>query len=446
MHSRLAAVETKLGLPPGSSPIPASGEAGGSSAAVAAYDAYCAEKVAPFVQTSQKIGGKVEMLGKATEKAFAEVRAIMVMAGDTKKPSNTDFMANLNAAIAEVGKLRERDAFENHARAVGEGIGALTWVNPGNPTPGPFVLEMAEASTFYINKVRTEFKGKEGGEAHIEWCKQLDAMWKGLGAFVKAELPTGLTWNPKGKDATGAPAAAAAAAPAAASGGSAPVTAKAAGAAVNVFAELSKIDQSSGKTAGLRHVTKDMKASANKDAPPVEPKKAPAPSSKAVEKPKHQVFALQGNKWVVEGQTSVVEIKEADIKQTVYIYNCVNATVVVNGKVNTITVDGCKNTQVVFQDVLALCELVNSRQCKVQCKGKAPTMAIDKCDGVVLYLSKETMLETKIVASKSSEMNVAVPDATGETFVERVIPEQYVHHITADLKVTAEVSDLYTHG
>ena len=447
MHTRLVAVEGKLGLPsPATAPgIAAAG--GGGSAALSAFDALLAEKLAPFVATSSSIGGKVEQLGKAVERVFQEERAILAMAADSKKPSDASFMANLNAAMADASKLKERDAFENHAKAVLDGLGCVTWVNPAIPTPGPFAADMAEASSLWMNKVRSEHKGKEGGDAHLQWCKELDALYKGLVAFVKAEQPTGVTWNAKGKDAGGAPPAAAAAAPAAASssGGGKP---PAAAAALNVFAELSKIDQSSGKTAGLKHVTKDMKSSANKDAPPVEPKKAPAPKKEEFN-PKNKVFELQGNKWVVEGQTGSLEIPadKVDIKNSVYVFNCQNLVLQVPGKCNTITVDGCKNTQVVFQDVLAMVECVNSKGAKIFCKGKAPTVAVDKTDGVVITLSRDTYLETKIVASKSSEMNVQYPGKTDDdAWVERVIPEQYVHKITEDGKVTADVSDLYTHG
>jgi adenylyl cyclase-associated protein len=405
------------------------------------------EKVIPFVKTSQKIGGKVEKLGLAMQEAAAKLRDILVSASENKKPAGAEFMANLNAAVSAVQKLRDRDEFENHARACSEGVPALGWVNPGNMTPVPFINDMAEASIFYANKVRQEFKSKEGGDHHVQWCKDLDALFRGLGAFVKENQPTGLTWNAKGKDAGGAPPAAAPAA-AAAGGDSVSKAASSGSAAVNLFAELSKIDQSSGKTAGLKHVTKDMK-SKNIDAPPVE-KKAPAAGKKKEEPvPKVQVFALQGNKWVVEGQTGQINIEadQVSVKHSVYVYNCVGATIIVAGKCNTITLDGCKNTSVVFQDVLALCETVNSRNVKVQCKGKAPTVSIDKTDGIVIYLSRESMAETKIVTSKSSEMNVQFPGATDEdAWIEKVIPEQYVHKILPNNTISADVSELYSHG
>ncbi|KAH9252064.1 hypothetical protein BASA81_010046 [Batrachochytrium salamandrivorans] len=210
--------------------------------------------------------------------------------------------------------------------------------------------------------------------------------------------------------------------------------------------ELGKLDQSGGKTAGLNHVTKDMK-SANNSAPVVAPK-APAPKQEEAPKGK-QVFACQGNKWQVEGQTGTVTIPadQVSVKHTVYVYNCIGATVIVEGKCNTITVDSCKKTQVVFSDVLAMCETVNSKQIKIQCKGRAPTVSVDKTDGFTVYLSREAMFETKVVAAKSSEMNLQVPGKTDEdAWVEKVIPEQFVYHLTPEYTIKSEVSELYSAG
>ncbi len=54
----------------------------------------------------------------------------------------------------------------------------------------------------------------------------------------------------------------------------------------------------------------------------------------------------------------------------------------VKGKVNAITIDQCKKTGVVFDSLVASCELVNSSNLQVQVTGVMPTIAIDKCDGV----------------------------------------------------------------
>lgn len=54
----------------------------------------------------------------------------------------------------------------------------------------------------------------------------------------------------------------------------------------------------------------------------------------------------------------------------------------VKGKVNAITIDQCTKTGVVFESLVASCELVNSSGLQVQVTGVVPTVTIDKCDGV----------------------------------------------------------------
>ena len=48
-----------------------------------------------------------------------------------------------------------------------------------------------------------------------------------------------------------------------------------------------------------------------------------------------------------------------------------------------------------------------------QVNGKLPTVSIDKTDGCMVYLSKDS-LDAEIVTAKSSEMNILVPQADGD--------------------------------
>lgn len=114
----------------------------------------------------------------------------------------------------------------------------------------------------------------------------------------------------------------------------------------------------------------------------------------------------------------------------------------VRGKCKSIVVDSCKKTTVYFDAAFASCEVVNSQRMNIHVREVVPSVAIDKTDGIVVHLPT-TSLDTEIVASKSSEMNLSWPDSNGD-MVEKPIPEQYVHRIKG-MTVTADVSDLYTH-
>jgi len=277
---------------------------------------------------------------------------------------------------------------------------------------------------------------------------------KELAVYIKKHHTTGLTWNAKGGDA---PASAPSSAPASGGPPKAPppppaapppstssAPEKASANPANLFADINK---GTAISAGLKKVTKDMKTSNRADKSSLVPAAASEAKEKATEKkpaagqkkgvPK---FELNGNKWLVEWQDgATIEIKDVEMKQTVFIYKCEKTTVRVFGKVNTISLDSCKRVGVVFEDVLSLCEMVNSSSLEIQVLGKIPSVAIDKCSCTQVILSEKS-LAVEIVSSKSDQMNVLIPDpAGGPDPVEIAIPEQFKTTINNGKLVTTSV-------
>ena len=60
------------------------------------------------------------------------------------------------------------------------------------------------------------------------------------------------------------------------------------------------------------------------------------------------------------------------MKQTVYVYKCINSTIRVNGKVNSITMDACKKCAIVFDNAVAALEVIGSQSIQAQVTGKVP--------------------------------------------------------------------------
>jgi len=82
--------------------------------------------------------------------------------------------------------------------------------------------------------------------------------------------------------------------------------------------------------------------------------------------------------------------------------------------------------------------VVNSRSVEVQVTGKVPSFAVDKTSGCQIYLSKDS-LDTEIVTSKSSEMNVLLPSPDpDQDMIEIAIPEQYKTTVR-DNKLVTEI-------
>jgi adenylyl cyclase-associated protein len=183
-------------------------------------------------------------------------------------------------------------------------------------------------------------------------------------------------------------------------------------------------------------------------APPLSPKKQ-------VKKKKVGLPVLEyqerGTKWVIENhdretakavsEDGVLSVDITDPKQQVYIFNCEEVTIKINGaKLKSLILDTCTKVNVIFPTIISGCEIVNSKRIAVQSDGVCPVFTIDKTVGVTVYLSAESAAISSFTTSMSSEMNVSIPD--GEDQKELPIPEQFVHKLSNGT-LSSEVSDLY---
>jgi len=193
-----------------------------------------------------------------------------------------------------------------------------------------------------------------------------------------------------------------------------------------LFAQL---NQGGAVTSGLKKVVKGAdwdpnayKGSGTKKADA--PKAAAAKPAAAVKPPN---LALDGKKWMCEHQVKQSGLTiDAEVKQTVYMYQCTDSVLTVNGKCNAITLDGCKKASIIFDNVVAGIELINCTSCKVQVRDVCQTITVDKCNGTQLILTRES-LKAEIISAKSSELNIVVPgENEGDEFKEFAIPEQFV--------------------
>ena len=424
------------------------------------FDAYCSKFLTPFVAACSKLGTEVGAMGQLVNDAFSELRTLLLIASACKEPSPAQFnelLTGLLSKITALSKLIQRNAWEKHAKTVSEGIGALTWIRI-KPAPVDFIESFIGGSDYWANNIRREFKGVNPDQ--VEFCDTFKKLLLELMTFVKEHHRAGLEWNARGIDVsaygTSNAAAAAAAQTNAPSTAPAPAAAASSAPAVNIFSDLNK---GGAITSGLKAVKKEQQtwraeykategSNANTPVPPPA-SKAPAAGSKptvanAPKGPPKLEFQNGPSKWIVENQSAangVVTVTIGDKKETVYIYDCHNATINVIGKCKSIITDNCKKTKVHFDTVMASFEVVNCQRMHIECRDKVSSVAVDKTDGIIIQLPL-TSLDSSIVASKSSEMNVQWPDANGD-IIEKPIPEQYVHRIVNG-NITAEVSDLYS--
>eukprot|EP01104_Vermistella_antarctica_P006090 TRINITY_DN16822_c0_g1_i1.p1 TRINITY_DN16822_c0_g1~~TRINITY_DN16822_c0_g1_i1.p1 ORF type:complete len:484 (-),score=186.14 TRINITY_DN16822_c0_g1_i1:100-1506(-) len=446
--ARLETVEGKCGG--GAAPAAGTGESG--AAFVAEYDALIAEHIVPLVAQTEKIGNdNVKKQVSLLKQAVDAQRNFLNVVAQAKKPS-PEVLAKLleptSKIVGEIISLRDSnrpDKQFNWLSAISEGIPAFGWVSV-EPTPGPFVGEYKGNAQFYTNKILMEFKSKD--QEQVKWVNHWVGYFVGLVAYIKKFHTTGAAWKASGEDAAkfiGAAAPPAAAAAAAPKKAAAPVKKAAGGGGRSgLFAALNK---GTGISSGMKKVTDDMKtknraADDRSSVVKAAPKKATAVrrfGQKASTQPPK--FELDGNKWVVDYQVDNkdIVIEDPEIKHTVYIYKCINSVIQVKGKVNAITLDGCKKTQVVFTDCVSCVDSINCESITLQVTGKVPTVAFDKVAGAHLYLNEESLKEpaTEILTSNISEMNVSIPGGENGDPIELAVPEQYKVSIV-DKKVKVE--------
>ncbi|KAJ2663404.1 F-actin-capping protein subunit alpha [Coemansia sp. RSA 1200] len=447
-------------------------DAGADSKAVTEYLAMVKPLVQKYVECSSKIGGVVGEQAHEVETLFRAQVEFIRIAGLTKKPSGEqipELIGTQQEAIQKIIALRDNnrpsELFDNLS-AVAEGVPAFGWVVV-EPTPVPYINEMKDSAQFYSNRVLK--KWRESDENQVEWVKALLGIFRELAAYVKEFHTTGLTWNMRGEDVSTA-IAALKGKPAAGVNGSAQAppppppppppapsaadTAESAGTrdkgnassedpSESRSALFAQINKGGTVTSGLRHVDKSEMTHKNPNlrAASVVKSSSAQGSSAGSQDTQAQRTAttaaqqrpprmeLEGTKWVVENySTEHLTIEATETRQTVYMYNCKGTTLEVKNKLNSIAIDGCQKCGIVFDSLVAQCEIVNCKSIQVQTRETVPSIQIDRTDGAHIFLSEAARDSIIITTAKASEVNVSYPFETesieDENFVEQPVPEQ----------------------
>lgn len=479
--SRVEAIETKIAGGSSAAESDTSDDAA-ESPAIAAYDKHVSNALTPFLTTLKSLNGLGDsIVPSSLTKAWSCIRDIIETASKCKKPSSLTALGPMikpaQDAIADIRKVRLSRDYDYHIKAMMEMLACLGWImitaTSEPPSPSIFVKNTIGSSDFWANKIRKQYKGKDDdvAKANILFCDSMKKLIMDLAAYTKEHHMSGLKWNMNGVELSDytpeSKPASSEAVPAKPVVTSAPTPktkpSPLAGGIADIKAELAKKRSSAGNSAatGLKKVTKDQQTwrkefkqdksptTASSSSSSIHTNKpVKAPTKKATPPPVFE-YRDRGSKWVIEYQTKsttdqssgVITVNVTDSKQHVYIYKCEGVTFDIKGKSNSIILDSCSKSNVVFENVISSCEVVNCKKIQTQVKGVCPSFSIDKTDGFLTYLSKESASITNFVTCKSSEMNVNYPDDDGE-MKELPIPEQFQHKLTGGA-LKSEVSDLY---
>lgn len=156
--------------------------------------------LASFVEASKVLGGEVEEQANAFQSAWNAEHEFLSKAMGMPKPDDfQDMLSPVATEMGKVGTIAEkcgpRGAFANHCSAIGESVGILGWVAVDEKAVS-FVGDMADASQFFVNKVKMGAKNTDNPEAHRKWASALETLYKELKAYVKEYHTQRLTWNP----------------------------------------------------------------------------------------------------------------------------------------------------------------------------------------------------------------------------------------------------------
>ncbi|KAM3728925.1 Adenylyl cyclase-associated protein [Dirofilaria immitis] len=439
---------------------------------VVQYDDAVNEPLQRLLKLSADIGGDLQTVGNKLSTLFTEQRNFIWFAAGQKEPSTNDLQAKLQPLVKMMEDLstfkesKRNTPFFNHISAASEGIQALGWITV-KPTPAPFIKDMFEASMFFVNRVLKEHKDDK---IHAEWAKSWSEVLNALQNYVRQVHTTGLVWNscPGAKppalvkhanssstSSGGAPPPPPPVLPpdlfAAVPSGANVATDKSDRAAL--FAEINTGEEI---TKRLKKVTPDMQTHKN---PTLRSQQKEVPNGtrnqetalaasvntsmgKKQEDKQPKTWLNNGKQWNVEyyknNNNVMIEVK--DMKQTVYVFKCDNSVIQIKGKVNSVTLDSCKKTSIVFDSLLSQLEVINCQSVQIQTLGAMPTISIQKTDGCQVYLSKSAM-NAEIITSKSSEMNVLIPSAEDGDFIEFAVPEQF-KTVYDGKKLRTTVSDI----
>lgn len=456
------------------------------------FDVFLKTSVANYSKLSAALGGLIAEQALKVVEGFKEERKFLLITTLAKKPnlsSNQDMEAYqqllqpINRSLMAVVEIKDSNrgsAVLNQLSAVADGIMMLAWVTDEGK-PHKHVENALGSAQYYGNRVIKDNKDKDPQQ--VEWIQAFQLVFKDLTEYVKQYYPSGIPWNANGKPVeevvksmAAAPAQGSAPAPPAPAAGGPPPppppppgpppvlnfndqeTPKATEPAGGFDAVFSELNKGESVTAGLRKVDKSQMTHKNpslragstvteggesprgKSPAPV---RKPKPESMRVKKP--PVKILEGNKWTIENyekEANPIEI-EAQLSHSVLISKCNNSTIIIKGKANSVTIENTNRLSLVVDTLISSVDVVKSQNFALQVLGTLPTVLMDQIDGAAVYFSKESTA-TKIIHSKSANINLNVISGPDDDYIEVPLPAQLSSYY--DPEKRALVDEIVSHA
>ncbi|KRY58311.1 Adenylyl cyclase-associated protein 2 [Trichinella britovi] len=419
-------------------------KAGKMSDVLDVYDAEVKANASALYDICEKINPFLADMACLAEKGFCMLKDCIEKGLDLEKP-NEEAVArhlfhifHLMDSFRHVKRRAICNQYFNHVCAIMDSLPALTWMSVES-NPVAFIQDIIEIAKFYTDRILKEFSQKEDA-LHVQFVEQWLKTLESLKAFVQKYYANGFTWKKvlpglSNCDTTDfevfdIPLPPPPPPPVS-------LSSKCKKSVEDIRQELfAQINKGLDITKGLKKVTPDMQVHKNPSLRTATPVCKPAVAAKPAHLTKNlpsakkdttkpPVLTCDDKKWLIENHVDNKDIKIeiTDMKQVMYIYRCENCVIVVKGKLNSIALDSCKKTSLLFDNIVSSLEIINCQKMQIQTMGTMPTLVLQKTDGCMVYLSKEA-LNCEVITSKTSEINLLIPTEDGE-FEERCVPEQF---------------------
>jgi len=407
---------------------------------ISAFRRLIDDQVVEFIDASRQIGEPLLAMANMVRRAFDAELTFIIVGLTAPCPDNNTFTSliqPLSETINEIQEFRNRNRhvaeFFNHLSTVSESIVALSWISV-KPAPVQFVRDMRDAGEYFGNRVLSE---NRGNQQHQTWINKWIEVMRGLENYVREYHLTGFSWNAYGRSGmTSAPPRGPAPPPPPPPSGSCPDPF--AGGDASRHALLTQLNQGVGITQMLRPVRRGMMGDGDSHAQP-----AAAVISGVVGKPQLErtfppKFILEGRKWRVEHMKDnfTLSIESEDMSQSVAMFKCQNVGLEIKNKVNGVSIDNCKRSTIVLNDIISSVELIRCENLKIQCSGHVPLISLDNCDSIQVFLTEKS-IDAEVISSKSTSLNVCLLAPDGD-YTEIAVPEQ-IKTVVVDRKLKSTV-------
>lgn len=338
-----------------------------------------------YLNLSQVIGGLVAEQALLVNQGINEERKILNLAIKCRKPTDAQIqklIQPLANKIGEVQQLREKNrtsSLFNHLSTISESVPALGWIVV-SPTPAPYVKEMSDSGQFYGNKVLVAYKGKDVN--HLNWVNAWLEFLTNLQKYIRKIHTTGLVWNPNGCD----PSQCLSSTSSNAAGGPPPPPPPPMPALSSLnstgstdstelrSALMNSLNIGTDITKGLRKVNANQQTHKNPELrnqpglAPVRTNQQQQPIQTLKDQTHPPKLCLEGRKWLVEYQIDQKDlaIQINEMSESIHLYKCKNTLLLIKGKANSLILDSCVKTSVVFDDIVSSVEFVNCQDVKAQ--------------------------------------------------------------------------------